>query len=650
MAGIVYEPAQTQPGDIARLVAQLGYTPIEADESMSSTNTELLLQLGVAAFCAGNVMLLQISLYLGMWSGDMAARYRELFEFFSLVMATPAALYSSLPFYQSAVQSLRHRQVSMDLPIAIAIIVMYVHGVAVTFGTGESFLDSMTMLVAFLLAGRFVEARGRVRASEAVESVLSLAPQWATLRRGDTVEVVPADTLMPGDKVVVGVGDGVAADGVVQEGRAELDCSHLTGEEEPVLVRSGSTVSSGSVVTSGHITMEVTEVGKNSTAGRIAELVQGALESQSEALRFADRLAPWFVTVVSLFAGLAFFGWYLVEGPNTALKVSVSLLVVACPCALSLAAPAAQVAGIAAAARRGAFVRNLVTLEAAADIQEVGVDKTGTVTSGELSIVDADDDVLAWAASAEAGSTHPIGRAIIAEARRRGLALQVAEETEEIIGRGIRSIVDGRPVDVVRGELNQVDVLVAGDAIGSITYEYSLRPDADRVLGELGAPVSLLSGDTEQAVERVAASTGISAWYARLTPEDKLRWVREAQAADKHVLFAGDGVNDAAAIAAADVGVAMGSGAQAGVRAADAVILSDSLSPVRALLTVAKEAKRTLKLNASFAVGYNLLAVVAAAAGFISPPVAAILMPISSAVVLGHARGLERRVLRALEA
>lgn len=643
-AKIRFDEKRTTPGQIARVIATLGYTPLTVAEKSPDASMDLLTRLAVAAFCATQVMMVQLAIYFGAWSGDMLVRYEAAFAFFSLVVACPAALYSAVPFYRAAYRGLKHRQVSMDLPVAFAIVVMFAHGIIVTFGGGESFLDSMTMLIAFLLAGRFVEARGRKRSAEAAESVLALAPQWATRVVGDSVEIVPADELHRGDTIVVGRGESVPADGVVIAGEAELDVSHVTGESLPIICPVGATVQSASLITAGRLHIRVEAVGSASTAGRIAELVRTALEGQSEVLRLADRIAPWFVSIVGLFAIAAFVAWYFVAGLNTALSVSVALLVVACPCALSLAAPAAQIAGVGASARRGAFVRDMSVFEAASAVDVIGVDKTGTVTSGQLNVGTDDNDLLALAASLELGSSHPIGRAIVAEALRRSLAIAEAESVEEVVGVGIRGRVGGDDVEVVASGTGDVSVRRNGVELGEIKLRAIVRQDAALSLARAGVPVHLLSGDADEPVHAAADAIGAHSWQAHMSPEQKLEWVKDQQRKGHTVLFAGDGVNDAAAIAAADVGVAMHGGAESGVRASDVIVMSESLGPIASVILVARETERALRFNARAAVVYNLAAVVVAAAGLISPPVAAILMPVSSAFVLGNARSIDRRV------
>ncbi len=645
-ATIRYRPEAVGPGGLAEVIGLLGYQPSDLADAPRATGDDLLTRLGVAAFCAANVMMLHVSLYLGAWSGDMELRFQRLFQVFTLALATPTAVYSASPFFSRAWSALKHRVVSMDLPIAFAIAVMYVHGVVVTFGRGETYLDSMTMLIAFLLAGRFVESRGRARASEAAEEVLALAPRWSTIRRGNDVEVVESTSLQRGDVVVVAAGEALAADGCVLDGSAEIDASHVTGEPGGVFVSVGDEVASGCVVVSGRVDVRVEATGAASTAGRIAALVSAAVASRSEALRLADRVAPYFVAVVGSLAAICFALWYASSGFDAALKVGIALLVVACPCALSLAAPAALIAGVGAAARRGAFVANAAALEQTARVSCAGIDKTGTLTEARMRVVRADDEVLALAAAVEVGSPHPIARAIVEEARKRRIAIVAASEIVESPGRGIRGLVHARMVECAGAEGGEVAVRRDGVEIGRIELASELRSSASHVVAALGCPVTILSGDDHKAVEEAAQAAGATAWHGRMLPEEKLAWVQARQAEGEVVLFAGDGVNDAAAIAAADVGVAMRSGAEAGIRAADIVVLTDSLRPVASALSVAAITQRAVRTNAIFAIIYNVSAVGLAAAGLITPVVAAILMPISSAVVLWNAGAVEGRVRR----
>lgn len=646
MATVRWNPESTRLSELAETVARLGYTPSEPRLGHHTDRAELV-RLGIAAFCAMNVMFIHVAIYLGEASGDMAQRHAALFAWASLILATPAVFVSSVPFFRGSWTALRAGMLSMDVPVAVAIAVMYVHGFVATFVGEPAYLDSLTMLVAFLLAGRVVVSHGRGRAAEAAEAVLATAPQTANRREDEAVVEVPVAALRIGDIVVAGAGQRLGADGVVTAGSAFVDLSHVTGEARPVEVEVGQDVPAGAGVVSGQIDIRVSRPSDASTVARIGQLVRAALEERSPARELADRLAPWFTGAVLLVAAGTFIGWTLATDAAQALRVVVAVLVVACPCALALAAPTTLAVGIGAAARRGAFVRSGHALLELATIERVAFDKTGTLTEGAPRVTAADDETLALAGALELGHRHPVARAIVAELGRRDVPLHRATDVAELDGGGVTGRVDGREVRVAPAGPGAVRVTVDGEDTGSIEFADCVREDAARTVASLRVPVSVLSGDHPDVVARVAREVGIDEAAGGMRPEDKTAWIGARQN-DARILFAGDGINDAPALATATVGVAMGEGADAAVRTADVVVLDRALAPVAAAMAAGRVAARVLRQNARFAVTYNVSAVVLAASGNVTPLIAALLMPLSSLIVIGNALSVERRVRKEL--
>lgn len=633
-ASLRWDPEVVDLGTLAGRVAALGYRPRLLGEE-GKPDQGLVIRLGVAAFAALNIMMMSAALYLG-WISEMDERYAALFRWASLLLATPVALWCAEPFFSGAIQGLRNRVLHMDLPIALAVAVLYVHGLVSTILGTDTYFDSLAMLVALLLAGRMLEGRGRRRAAEAAVSLAAALPATARRRSGESVETVPAGELVPGDLIDVGAGEELAADGIVVGGEAEVRLALVTGEAEPVTLSAGGEVVSGAVLVDGALTVRVERAGDDTTLHRMAADLRAAADRPAR-LSAADRIAPWFTAVTLSVATLTAAGWLLAGDGGTALRACVAVLVVACPCALALSRPLAAAAGLGAAARRGLMFRSADALLEVADVDTVGLDKTGTVTEGDLTVVEAEDSVLRIAAGLERFSVHPVARAIVSETVSRGIPLPAGESVSEIPGRGVAGRVDGVEWRLAAGDPGEVVLTGAGGEAGRIRLGDSARPDsadAVRHLVDRGLEVVLLTGDHEAVASRISAEAGLDRFEAGVDPEGKASWVRHRQEAGRRVLFAGDGLNDGPALAAADVGVAMGTGAASSVLVADGVISTWSLSPLVAGFRAASACQRAIRWNQRRSIAYNIVAVTAAAAGWINPLVAAILMPASSAMVI----------------
>lgn len=637
-----WDPAKVDLATLTGKVERLGWRPrpllAEPERDRS-----LLLRLGVAAFAAMNVMLLSASLYAG-WFGGMNEAYATLFRHVSLVLATPVALWCAWPFYKGALAGLEARVLHMDLPVSLGVGVMYLHGLWGTWTGHETYLDSLTMLVALLLGGRVLEQGGRRRAQEAAAALGARAPARARRRGRDGVEEVATVELAPGDVVEVVGGLEVPVDGVVVDGEGDVRMALVTGESEPVRVGPGDRVVAGAMLIRGHLGVRAERVGADSLLERMAkELVLAAGRPATPEL--TDRIAPYFTGVTLLLAGAALVGWGLTRGLDTGMAVMVAVLVVACPCALALASPLAVAAGLGAAARRGLLVRSGDGLRRIAGIDTVVLDKTGTMTGGEPAVVEVDDATLRIAAGLERASAHPIARAILAEARARGIAIPRGESLVETPGVGVEGVVDGVRWRIGAGAPGEVRVEGPDGRGGSLRLRDVPRVDAARAvagLRERGLRVVMLTGDTEAVAARVAAHCGVTEVVAAQGPEAKSAWVRAEQAKGHRVMFVGDGLNDGPALAAADVGVAMGGGVASSVLVADAVVAREGLGPVVAGVDAARAARAAVRANVRRSLAYNLLAVSGALAGLVNPLVAAVLMPISSALVIAGAARVER--------
>jgi len=640
-ASLRWDPDTVDLGVLAGKISALGYRPRLLGEE-GKPDRGLLIRLGVAVFAAMNIMMLSVPLYLG-WITSLEPRYEALFRWASLLLATPVALWCAEPFFSGAIQGLKNRVLHMDLPIAIAVAVLYVHGLIATFVGADTYLDSLAMLVALLLAGRMLEGRGRRRAAEAALSLAASVPATVRRRTETGVETVHADELEQGDLLDVGAGEEFAVDGTVVEGTGAVRMALITGEADPVAMGVGGEVVAGSTLLDGALTVRVERVGSETTLQRMAAELRTAADRPVR-LTSTDRIAPWFTGATLLVATLTAAGWLLAGNSSTALSATVAVLVVACPCALALSRPLAAAAGLGAAARRGLMFRSADGLLELDEVQTVALDKTGTVTQGELTVVSAENEILRLAAGLERFSMHPIARAIVAEAVQRGIPLPKGEDVREQAGRGISGRVDGRDWRLVAGSPGEVVLHGDDGETGRIALGDAVRPDSAEAVGllvDLGLEVVLLSGDHEAVARRIADQAGIPGVEARVDPEGKADWVRARQAAGKRVAFAGDGLNDGPGLAAADVGIAMGTGAASSVLVADGVISTWSLMPLVAGFRAAASASRAIRWNQVRSIGYNIVAVSAAAAGLINPLIAAILMPASSAMVIWGASRVE---------
>lgn len=662
-ATVVFDPGQVSLGAIAGRLSAIGYRPRPLHEA-ARPDHGLLTRLGVAAFAAGNAMMFAVPLYLGWWEG-IEERYAALFRWALLVLATPVVLWAAVPFYQGALAGLRARVGHVDLPVSLAVILLYAHGVVATIRGADAYLDSLTMLVALLLAGRVLDQGRRRRAMEAASALASSAPRVARLRTpSGPVERRP-EALHVGDTIEVAAGEEIAADGEVVWGRGSVRMALLTGESEPTPVAPGDRVVAGGLLADGSIQVRVESVAADTLLATMAEALRASTDRPGQPT-LADRLAPSFTALTLLIAAVAWLGhaaWggFEPDGVHRAWASAVAVLVVACPCALALAAPLSSAAGLGAAARRGLLLRSGEALRTLATVDLVVLDKTGTVTGGAPEVIEADDEVLSLAAGLERNSAHPVARAVVAAAAARGLAIPLGALTRELDGLGLVGDVAGARWTVAGCGPGRVG-LWRGDGVegapdGQITLRDSPRPDAARAidgLGRLGLGVVLLTGDRAEVAARIAGEVAGAAGLARViagaSPADKAAWISAARAQGHRVLFIGDGLNDGPALAAADVGVAMGGGAASSVLVADGVITAGALTPALAGVVAARAAAQNVRASLIWSLSYNAIAVALAAAGLVNPLVAAVIMPLSSAVVVARASRVEPRTAAALSA
>lgn len=660
------------------------------------------------------------------------------------ILTAPVAFWCAAPFHRAALINARHGSSTMDTLVSLGVVVAYFYSLAQLLmnpaltahvhHAGGSFwsmftghhaplyFDSASMVTLFLLIGRAIEHRTRHRSSDALRTLLSMGAKEATLLRTDKQGVtkqvqVPVEDLMPDDLFLVRPGEKIATDGVVVEGTSAVDASLLTGESVPVEVHPGDTVTGATVNTSGSLTVRATRVGTETTLAKMGELVASAQETKAPIARLADRVSAVFVPVILVISALTLVGWWLVSGDGAAaFNAAVSVLVVACPCALGLATPTALLAGTGRGWQLGILIRNAQVLEATSTVDRVVLDKTGTVTTGEMSVAfygtfddyesagdfagispeSADSknerslSVLRDAAAVEALSEHPIARAIAGFAREQGVLAEGASAPSvsgfEGVPGGVRGVLSGAGdgaengasrlvvvgtpeylqaagAQLSEGQLALLDqarraglttvVVARGEApngeapnstpdpqpVGMISVADTPKPEAAETMAqlrELGLEPILLTGDAPQVAQAVASQVGISAEnvYAGVTPEGKSQVVRQLQEAGHRVAMVGDGVNDAPALALAELGIAMGSGTDVAAEAADIVLTRSDIASVVTALRLSRATLRTIKSNLFWAFAYNTVAIPVAVAGLLNPMIAGAAMAFSSVFVV----------------
>src|SRR6056297_1069710 len=649
-ASIEAEPDATAQ-EMKHLVEGLGYEAHELDAgTLNATATDkagrdLLMRLAVAGFASMNVMLLSVSV----WSGAADAT-RDLFHWISAAIALPTIAFSGQPFFRNAWAALSHRQLNMDVPITLAIVLAVVTSLWETSLSGEhAYFDAALALTFFLLAGRYLDHRTRAIARSAAEELTALeVPRATRVRQDGAEEIVNVAELAVGDLIRVRPGARMPVDGEITQGTSELDRSLLTGETVPVFADVGQGVSAGEVNLTGPLTIRASAVGQDTSLHQMADLVAIAESGRSRYTSLADSAAKLYAPGVHILSALAFVGWYLYTfDMRTALNIAAAVLIITCPCALGLAVPAVTTAASGRLFRRGMLIKHETALERMAEVDTVVFDKTGTLTAGTpqaTNLSRQNPEQVAVALALAMGSSHPLSVALTRAAQATGRDPAAVTEIREVPGFGTEGRLDGMRVRLGRGAWVGAPTLAetaawlqVGDAAPvPFTFTDALRPGAAEVVSALqadGRDVLLISGDSTPAVEALATRLGITHWMAEALPADKAGRIQAMSDEGKHVLMVGDGLNDTAALAAAHVSISPATALDAARVASDIVLLGGDLSPIAAACDTARAATRRIRENFRIATVYNVIAVPLAVAGLCSPLIAALAMSASSITV-----------------
>ncbi len=668
---VVWEEGVTRPSDWMQAVLRTGYRPLPAHDAFASERRQaetrrMLWRVGVAGVCMMQVMMYATPTYLAT-PGEIEPDLINLLRWAQWVLSIPVVLFSCQPFFRNALLDLKLRRVSMDLPVALGMLITFVVSSLGTFEPDglfgrEVYFDSLTMFVFFLLTGRWLELRLRDRTAGALEALMHRLPDSVLRRTGaGDWERVSVRRVRVADVLQVLPGEVFPADGTVLRGRTSADEALLTGESTPLSRGEGEQVIAGSHNLTAPVEMRVEQVGQDTRYAQIVALMAQASTSKPQIALLADRLAKPFLVFVLLAAGLA-CAWWWSSDPGHALMIAVAILVVTCPCALSLATPAAMLASAGALARQGVLVRRLTALEALSTVDTVVFDKTGTLTRDafvleQVRLRDGVDraQALALAAALGQGSLHPVSRALAQAAQDEGVDAVSVTDLQEVVGQGVAARRDGAgplhgPLRLGSAAFCGVQAMDGGgpvshlsDAAGwvaSFELREDLRPDARAAVQALhaaGVRTRLLSGDRPEAVRRVGQLAGIDDVQGACLPDDKLSRMRQAQAEGATVAMVGDGLNDGPVLAGADVSFAFGRAVPLARAQADFVVLGERLALIPGAFVQARRTMRVVRQNLGWAVAYNVVGVPLAMAGWMSPWAAGLGMACSSLLVVVNA-------------
>ena len=673
-AQVEYDDAQTTPEELMQIIQKTGYQaaikttalpemqPENANLWRNHWRTWLLLAIA-APFMLGMT---------GMLFGSHAL---ILPAWLQIALASIVQLWLAIPFYKSAIASVRGGLANMDVLVSIGTLAIYLYSIGMMLAghpVHHVYFEAGVMVIAFVSLGKFLEERTKRGSLNSLGLMMQLTPRQVTVLRGNQWQPEKLENVQIGDTLRAVQGERIAADGVVLSGEAWADESHLTGESQPVYKTAGSKVLAGSIL-SGSVDYRAEQLGSNTLLGDMMNALADAQGSKAPIARLADKAAAVFVPTVLSIAALTFIATWLFTGSATkALVHAVAVLVVACPCALGLATPAAIMAGMGVAVRHGVWFKNAAAMEQAGHIDTVVLDKTGTLTQGKPDIAAiwtapniSEDTLFQAAAAVEQHAAHPLAKAIVSHAAERGIAIPTATQPETEAGAGLQAQVDGiglvkvgkpdfahfRLPETITDDIWQIASLVAvsinGEAAGAFALADPLKPDSAEAIARLhahGISVYILSGDNAATVSHIANALGIDSQHAHgnQSPRSKADFIAQLKAQGRSVAMVGDGINDAPALALADVGFAVRGSTDIAEHSADAVLVRQSVNQLADGIFIARETLKNIKQNLFFAFIYNILGIPLAAFGLLTPVIAGAMMAMSSVSVLGNALRLKK--------
>jgi Cu+-exporting ATPase len=664
-AKIVWDPDLISLSQIIETIRAIGYNAHPYDPRLQEAHANAARReyyggLLVGVFATMNIMWLAVAKYAGYFTG-MRSDIKHILNFAEFALATPALFYTGWVFYRGAYYGFKHRHVSMDSLIATGASLAYLFSIYSMFtGHGETYFDSVTMIVTFVFAGKYLEVLTKKRAVDTLDSMSGSLPTEVTLIRDNEKQLVPVEAVKVGDLIELRPGEKAVIDGIVKSGEASFDEASLTGESVPKLLSAGKKVLSGSVCLDSVVRYEATQNYKDSMLSKILMLLEDSMTKKPRIEQLANKISGYFSITILLIALLTFCGWFLATGVfENALVIAIAVIVIACPCALGLATPVGTLVGLGVAAKRGILFKEASFIENMAKASVLLLDKTGTITEGKPVVkeawIDSNCDKEALIALLES-SSHPVSKGVLAYMYEQDFNLKPASlhEIKVVEAKGV-SAKNSKNTLFLGGsarllEENNIKInmpqgthyLMAqnGQVVARFMLEDNPKPDARAIFTRLkkeGLRIVMLTGDNEIAANKIAKEVGIDKVYHSLYPQDKAQIVEKFHNEGLHVVMAGDGINDTLALSRSDVAIAMGSGADVAVNVSDVVLLGGSLKSLEEAFKISKRTYKTIRQNIAFSLLYNVITIPLAIAGYVIPLIAALSMSLSSLVVVGNA-------------
>ncbi|BCD67612.1 heavy metal translocating P-type ATPase [Nitratiruptor sp. YY09-18] len=661
-AKIIWDPEVIKLSKIIETIRSIGYNAYPYDPSLQEERAlkqrrDYYARILLAVFATMNIMWIAIAQYVGFFTG-MRSDIKNILNIAEFALATPTLFYSGWVFFKGAYYGIKNRFINMDFLVATGALLTYLYSIyAMVTHTGEVYFDSVTMIITFVLVGKYLEVLSKKQAVDTVDALLGSLPTEVTVIKDGSKALVSVENVIVGDIIELKPGEKVVIDGVIVNGEASFDESSLTGESVPVFKKEGDEVLSGSICLDGVVRYEATKEFSTSLISNIATLLEDAVTKKPRVEQLANQISGYFSLTILSIAMFTFFGWYFHTGFEHALIVAVSVIVIACPCALGLATPMATLVGLGEALKRGILFKEARFLETIAKSDTVVLDKTGTITKGKPEVVAEEkfkefDENIVYTLCEH--SNHPISRGVLEYlAKKSKHKILQSQKIEEIKARGIKAIIDGKEVlggnaqflhengitMSYEGENSLFAVAIDKELV--VLYELAdeLRENAAYAIGkikELGLEVWMLTGDNERSAAKVAKMAGIDKYRAKLLPQEKSAFIDKLHHAGKVVIMAGDGINDAIALACSDIAIAMGSGADIALSVSDVVLLDEKPMKIYEAIVIGRRVFRAVKENLALSLLYNVIAVPLAVMGYVNPLFAALAMSLSSLTVVGN--------------